>query len=197
MPVLDTPRAEEFVALLRDRLPAKTFRHSLSVAELMIWAAEKAGVDRHKAVTAGLLHDLCKAVEPAELLQRASEYGIEVNETQRLRPSLLHAPVAAEEARRVLGVDDPEIHEAIYWHSTGKPQWCRLGLALYFSDFSEPLRDFPEAEQARRIFKEKGFEAALCYVADQRLLCLQRKPHVDPTTRAFNAWLHSQNGCGR
>lgn len=195
MPAPEIARMEEFTALLRDRLPDKTLRHSLSVAEFMASVAERAGVEHERAVTAGLLHDLCKTMKPDALLERARAYGLEISELQQKKPNLLHGPVAAEETRRVLGVADDEVYDAIRWHTTGRPKWGRLGMALYIADFSEPLRDFPEADEARRILLEHGFDAALCYVAEERWKHVQTLPHVDPTTKAFVSWLHSDNGC--
>jgi predicted HD superfamily hydrolase involved in NAD metabolism len=193
MSVRETARAEEYIALLRERLPEKTFKHCLSVAELMESVAPKAGVDRDKAVTAGLLHDSCKALKPEKLLAKAKKYGLEPNATQKKKPNLLHGVVAAEEARRLFGVDD-EVYDAIRWHTTGRPDFGKLGLALYFCDFSEPLRPFPEAAAARGILETEGFAEALCYVAEQRLAEVRMKPYVDPTTEAFHDWLHGENG---
>jgi predicted HD superfamily hydrolase involved in NAD metabolism len=194
VPAHEIDRGEEIVALLRERLPEQTVRHSLSVAGLMAALAGMAGVPRDPAVKAGLLHDLCKAMDPDALLARADAYGIAINDTQLYKPNLLHGPVAAEEARRLLGIEDEAVYDAIYWHTTGRPGWGRLGLALYVADFSEPLREFPEAAEARRILETRGFDAALCYVSDERLAEVRKKPHVDPNTETFHAWLHSNNG---
>ncbi|MDX9973006.1 MAG: bis(5'-nucleosyl)-tetraphosphatase (symmetrical) YqeK, partial [FCB group bacterium] len=179
---------------LRERLPEKTFKHCLSVAELMGEVAPKSGVDRAKAIEAGLLHDLCKATKPEKLLAKAKKFGLAPNATQKKKPNLLHGAVAAEEARRLFAIDD-EVYDAIRWHTTGRPDFGRLGLTLYFCDFSEPLRSFPEAAVARGILDAEGFEPALCFVAERRLIEVRSKPFVDPTTEAFHDWIHGENGC--
>lgn len=194
MSVRETDRADEYITLLRERLPDKTFRHCLSVAELMAEVALKAGVNPAKAVEAGLLHDLCKALKPEKLLSKAKKYGLTPNATQKKKPSLLHGSVAAEEARRMFAVDD-EVYDAIRWHTTGRPDFGPLGLALYYCDFSEPLRTYPEAAVARGILEAEGFTPALCFVAEQRFMEVRSKPFVDPTTEAFHEWLHGENGC--
>jgi len=186
MPALPAARADEFLALLQERLPEKTYRHVRSVTDLMVRVAEREGLDPDRAVTAGLLHDLCKAMKPEELLRRAEAWDIEIRPSHREKPALLHGPAAAEEARRMLGVTDDEVYDAVYWHTTGRPNWGKLGQALYICDFSEPLRPFPEAEEARRILETDGFDAALCYVADVRLANVRRKPVTDPMTEAFH-----------
>ncbi len=193
MPFLKIHRAAEFIELLRARLHEKTFKHSLSVAQTMLGMAEQAGIDPGKAVTAGLLHDYCKDLDPTTLLERAVDYGIFVTEAQRASPSaLLHGPVAAEEAWRELSVEDPEIHEAIYWHTTGKPGLGRLGQALYVADFCEPTRPKSQAAEARRILAEEGFEPALLYVTREKAAHVRAKGPAEPTTEAFLEWVNAE-----
>jgi nicotinate-nucleotide adenylyltransferase len=185
----DLPRAREFVALLRERLPEKTYKHSLSVARTMLNAASAAGIAPEQAVTAGLLHDLCKAMKPEALAEKARGYGI----THYLDvPNLLHGPVAAEECRRELGIHDEQIIDAIRWHTTGRADYGRVGQVLFFADFSEPRRPHPQAEEARRILTDRGFDAALRYVVAEKFHHVKKKYAPDPNSQAFEAWVNSR-----
>jgi len=182
-----TPRAEEFIALLRERLPEKTYKHTLSVARTMLDVAEAASIAPEQAVTAGLLHDLCKGMKPEALAEKARGFGI----TQYLDvPNLLHGPVAAEECRRELGVRDEEVIDAIRWHTTGRAEWGRVGQALFYADFSEPRRPHPQAAEARRILAERGFDAALRYVVEQKFHHVKKKFTPDPQSVAFESWVN-------
>jgi predicted HD superfamily hydrolase involved in NAD metabolism len=142
-------------------------------------------------VTAALLHDACRAWDNETLLARAREYALPISPAQHAKPNLLHGPVAAEEARRDLAIDDPDIYEAIYWHTTGRPGMGRLAQALYVADFSEPNRKYPEAAIARHLLQEQGLDAALRYVAEQKSGHLAKKEIVDPATAEFLAWLRA------
>lgn len=188
-PKINIPRAPEFAGLLRERLPDKTYRHSLSVAEYMVDTAPKAEITIAQAATAGLLHDLCKAMKPEALLEAAGAYGLTLTEGQRAHPGLLHGPIAAEEARRRLGITDEDVYEAIYWHTTGLPHWSRVGLALYVADFAEPLRPRPEAAKARTIIEQQGFIPALKYVVRTKTAYIEKRLSVDPVTKAFAEWV--------
>jgi predicted HD superfamily hydrolase involved in NAD metabolism len=190
--LLRTPRADEFVALVKERLKKRTARHSISVAEFMVGIAETVGVSEDQCVYAGLLHDLGKGMDDGELMDAAAQCGLPVSDLQRKRPKLLHGPVAAEIARRELGIVDEAIYEAIYWHTTGRPGLGPLGLALYFADFAEPCRDHPEAEKARALFESEGFDEAVWYVSCQKLGYIKTKPLVDPITEEFHAWLEAE-----
>lgn len=184
-----TARANEYLALLGERLPDKILNHSVSVAEFMRSFAGGAGIADAQATTAGLLHDLCKAMQGEELLAGAQAYGLELTPLQREKPALLHGPVAAEECRAILGIDDEEVLEAIRWHTTGRPNWGRVGLALYVADFAEPLRTIPEAAEARALLREKGFDAVVRFVADRKLGFVRERFTPDPMSEAFAEWL--------
>jgi predicted HD superfamily hydrolase involved in NAD metabolism len=187
-----TPRATEFIELLTERLPERTLRHTISVANLMGQIAEQAGIDKDEAITAALLHDMFKATKGHELLEAADRWGIPIGPIQREKPMLLHGPVAAEEAKHVLGVSAPGIYDAIYWHTTGRENYGPIGLALYFADFSEPFRPMPESAEARARLASDGFVPALLYVAEKKLEFVRAKYTVDPVTEAFYAWLHKE-----
>lgn len=191
MPLVDIDRAREYLSILRERVSERTLNHCIGTAEYMASFASALGIEPQTAVTTGLLHDLCKGLPDDIYLVRAVEYGIQPNEVQRMRPKLLHGPVAAEMCRRELGVDDPAIHDAIWWHTTGRPDWTHLGLAVYVADFAERTRTFAEAADARTIMEQDGFWRALRYVADQKARHLQGKSHVDPITMDFHFWLET------
>lgn len=178
-------RADEFLALLRDRLADKTYAHSVSVAEMMLSVADRAGISDEQAVSAGLLHDLCKAMQSDELAAAAAEYGI----TDDLdSPNLLHGPVAAEECRLKLGVEDADVIDAIRWHTTGRAGWSRVGQAMYFSDYSEPLRTHAGAAEARATLERDGFEVALLFVIENKLSHVRKRFTLHPSSEAFAEW---------
>lgn len=181
---LQTPQTEEFLTLLRNRLPDKTVKHCVSVAEHMLSFAD--GITQEQAATTGLLHDLCKAMKHDELIAKAQHYGIRDHLDT---PTLLHGPVAAYECREELGITDEEVCDAIYWHTTGRADWNDVGLALYVADFSEPLRDIPEAVEVRRLLTDDGFEAALHYTVAAKLAYVRKNYAPDPATEAFAQWI--------
>lgn len=173
-------------------MPEKTLRHIESVAALAMDVAAGVGACPEAAGTAGLLHDYCKALPNAEQLALAERHGIAVSDTQRQNPKLLHGHTAAAEAATVFGVSDEDVLEAIRWHTTGRPGLGVLGQVLYFADFSEPLRSYSEAAEARSRLEDSGFGPALLWVAEQKLAHATRKPVLDPNTPAYLDWLRTR-----
>jgi len=192
MPIVRLRRYKEFLQLLRENLPEDKVSHSIFVAEYAASLAMKAGAAHDDVVTAGMLHDLCRAQSGEVLLARARGYGLDISEAQLQVPMLLHGPVAAEECREELGIEDEDIYNAIYWHTTGRPGLGRTGQLIYLADFSEPTRKFPEAAHARTLAREQGFEAALRYVARAKFEHHQTKEIVDPMAEDFLHWVERE-----
>ncbi len=194
MPLVKTPRHKEFLALLRNRLSGDRYSHCVFAAEYVSSFAESIGVDHDQAVTAALLHDLCREMPDAELLAQSRSYAISMGPAQLEKPMLLHGPVAAEECRRNHGIEDEALYEAIFWHTTGRPGLSMLGRALYVADFAEPRRSSPEAAQAREILRCEGFARALRFVAECKRGHLARETLAEPSSSAFFLWLDKELG---
>jgi len=193
VPAIKSPRYKEFLAIIRERLPAKKASHCVFVAEYLASFAESVGLDHDRAVMAGMLHDLCRCLSKDELLARARGYSLNLDEAYLGNPVLLHGPVAAEECRRELAIEDEDVYEAIFWHSTGRPKWNHLGQALYVADFAEPTRHYPEAAEVRNTLRKHGFEQALLLAAETKAAYGAEKHADNPDAKAFLWWLRQDN----
>jgi predicted HD superfamily hydrolase involved in NAD metabolism len=138
----------------RERLSARRYGHTLRVADTAEELARVHGIDPDRARLAGLLHDATRELSPDEFLHLAQSWRLPVGEPERESPKLLHGPVAAELARRELGVEDGEVLDAIREHTTGRPEMGPLSLVLYVADKVEPARDYPSVGRLRRLSRE-------------------------------------------
>jgi predicted HD superfamily hydrolase involved in NAD metabolism len=140
--------------MLRVQLRAKqsttTFTHTLGVVAAAELLAARYGVDREQARLAAFLHDVARDMETAVLLKRVSEYGILIDEIEAREPLLLHAKVGAAMGRRLLGIEDLAILQAVERHTTGAPGMTALDAVIYVADYIEPGRDFPGVDEVRR-----------------------------------------------
>ncbi|MBD0356891.1 MAG: bis(5'-nucleosyl)-tetraphosphatase (symmetrical) YqeK, partial [Rubrobacter sp.] len=103
---------------------------------------------------AALLHDAAREKAPEEALRLAEAWDLHVGEPERESPKLLHGPVAAEFARRDLGVKDGEILAAVRAHTTGEPEMGPLALTLFVADKIEPEREGPGVEDLRELARK-------------------------------------------
>ena len=125
---------------LKRTLKPQRFTHTVGVAETAKEMAETFGVNPNKAYFAGMLHDCAKNLSDAELLRICAENNIEVSECEAKSPYLLHGKAGAYIARTKYGITDEEIHSAIIWHTTGKPDMTKLEKIVFSADYIEPGR---------------------------------------------------------
>jgi predicted HD superfamily hydrolase involved in NAD metabolism len=178
--------ADEFA---RSRLSEKRYGHTARVADTAENLARLHGLDPVRVRLAALLHDAARETAPEEALRLAGAWDLAVGEPERQSPKLLHGPVAAELARRELGVEDEEVLGAVRAHTVGKPGMGPLALALYVADKIEPARDYPSVGRIRALAQEDLDEAAA--EALRRVVAHneQRGRPVHPSSRAMLEWL--------
>jgi predicted HD superfamily hydrolase involved in NAD metabolism len=178
-------------ALARSRLSEKRYGHTLRVADTAADLARIHGLDEDRARLSALIHDAARETEPGEFLRLAEEWNLPVGEPERQSPKLLHGPVAAELARRELGVRDEEALEAVRAHTTAKPGMEPLALTLYVADKIEPARDYPSVERLRQLAREDLYAAATESLRRAISYNEGRGKDVHPSSRAALEWLES------
>ena len=181
-------------AFARKRLSEKRYGHTVRVANTAESLARKHGLDPAQTRLAALLHDAARETEPDEFLRLAKEWNLSIGEPERQSPKLLHGPVAAELARRELGVADEEVLAAIRVHTIGAAEMEPLALALYVADKIEPARDYPSVGKIRDLasgdLREAAAESLRRVIAHNE----GRGRSVHPASRAMLEWLEETEG---
>lgn len=140
-------------ARLARTLSRERYRHSLCVARQALDLARRHGLDRERAVLAGLLHDCGLAVPLGRMAAYARRRNLRVPllaETARHAPRLLHGHVGEDLARRRFGVADPAVLGAIRRHVFGEEHMSPLDRLLYTADACSSDRTYPRAGPIRR-----------------------------------------------
>lgn len=133
-------------------LENKRYEHTLGVAFTAVSLAMRYGYDLKKAQTAGLLHDCAKNMSNEKRLHICHKHNIEITPSEEKNPFLLHAKVGSYLAKKDYGIDDPEILDAITWHTTGRPGMTELDKIIYIADYIEPGRNqAPNLDEIRRL----------------------------------------------
>ena len=140
---------------LRAAQKERRYFHTLGVVKEAVRLAPRYGVPEEKAKIAALLHDCAKNFDEDRFLEIAADYGVTLDEYALKEPALVHAYLGAAVAYRDYGVTDKEILDAIYYHTTARANMTNLEKLVYIADMIEPGRTMPQAEELRKIIKEK------------------------------------------
>ncbi len=183
-----------YIEYLKDYLSDEKIKHCVSTSGYAVYIARKKliKVDENKIILAGILHDICREWKIEDIIKKAKEFNIKIDEHEKKYPVLLHGPVSAHLAMKELNIGDSDIYEAIYWHTTGKANLGLVGQILFLSDFSEPLRKYPKAAETRKVLEEQGFFNALFYSANERYLLSLKKRDPSPYSLEFINWLKTK-----
>lgn len=152
---------EKIITLIRSKLSADRFNHSLNVADSAKELALSYGADADKAYTAGLLHDVMKNASEEEQLGVLSEAGIELMPVERENKKLWHAIAGAAFVKFVMGIDDRDIIRAVRYHTTGRSGMSLLERIVYLADYISADRNYNGVEDMRRLCKSDSDEAIL------------------------------------
>lgn len=135
----------------RRREKPSRFEHTRGVVQEITRLSKIYGVDSYKAQIVAWFHDTYKQVGPLE-----------------------HGPLAAEKLREEFGITDPEILEAIAYHTTGKPGMCELTKVMKLADMTEPTRDYPGVERIRASISDDLDGSLLMLMKETRRFVMSR-----------------------
>lgn len=149
----------DMVERVKSMLTPKRWLHTCGVVLAGLKINEKVGLPTEKVFLACLLHDCMKYAETVHEGVPRDVVGSKV----------LHAFNGAEEAREGFGVTDPEILDAIRYHTTGRAGMTPLDKLVYTADMvEEETRDFEGVEELREAAYrdlDEGFRRCflICY----------------------------------
>jgi len=167
---MDRKMLEEAV---RRQMPEKRWVHTLGVVQTAGELAERFGGDPERADLAALLHDYAKAWPTERMEQVIREEGLP-QELLAYDKELWHAHVGAWAVQRELGVDDPEVLDAIRYHTSGRENMTLLDKIVCLADYIEPGRDFPGVHKIRELAHHSleealaaGFDSTIALLVDR------------------------------
>ena len=130
----------ELIKTLEQELSYKRFIHTLSVADTASSLAMCYGADLEKAETAGLLHDCAKCMDVRKMQKVCEKARLTVSSFEADSGSLLHSKAGSVLAAEKYGITDPDMINAIRYHTTGRPGMSLLEKIIFVADYIEPGR---------------------------------------------------------
>jgi nicotinate-nucleotide adenylyltransferase len=136
---------------VKSRLSSKRFKHTLGVLEEAETLAKHYGADVEKARWAALLHDCAKQYSADKKRTLCNVWNLPLDEVLSAHISLAHGLIGAESAKRDFYIDDPEIMQAIKYHTTGHKKMTLLDKVIMLADYIEPYReDYTSLDEIRK-----------------------------------------------
>ncbi len=146
---------------LRTMVDEKRLTHSLGVRDTAEMLAKRYGADVEKARVAGLLHDCAKNIPKDTAVNMCRTAGIVLKPVCFIERGLIHSYLGAHVAKTEFGIEDKEILDAIYYHTTGHEDMPLLTKIVYLSDLIEPSRQIPDVDALRALAMEDIDEALI------------------------------------
>jgi len=146
---------------IKSRLSSKRFQHTLGVLEEAEKLAKHYGADIMKARWAALLHDCAKQYSTDKKRALCNVWGIQLDEVMSTQIGLAHGLIGAESAERDFYINDPEVNQAIRYHTTGHKKMTLLDKIIMLADYIEPYREFYEGLDEIRKYAYINMDKAL------------------------------------
>lgn len=181
---------DENKAFLKARLSKKRYTHSLNVAHEAQRLAELYGEDPEKAYFAGLMHDVCKELpaEEQEELVRASSFA--VSKEELVTKPVWHGIAGAYFLQVRMGVTDPDVLNAVRYHTVGRAGMTRLEEIVYLADLISEDRTYDGVEQMRQLCLTSINAAMLEGIRFSIETTLKKGGYLPPVTvEAYNQYI--------
>ncbi|OKP96042.1 bis(5'-nucleosyl)-tetraphosphatase (symmetrical) YqeK [Paenibacillus sp. P46E] len=172
---------EALIEAVSAQMPDKRWKHTLGVMETSVKLAERYGGDPARAETAAILHDVAK-YWPVERMKEIIEQNGLSAELLSYDKQLWHAEVGAFVAEHEYGITDPEVLDAIRFHTSGRENMGLLEKIVCLADYIEPGRDFPGVEDIRKQSKVSLEDGLIAGFDSTISLLLQKRRIVFPLT---------------
>ena len=177
-------RVEQLIESRVGALPEGLRRHIHRVQRVALELARQHKVDEGKVRLGALAHDIARAMKGDQLLQKAQELGIAVHPVEAQVPVLLHGPVGAELLKRMDGLDDQEIYDAVYWHSVAHKDLGATGKVVFLADKLDPQKGsrYPFLDELRDIAMKSLDKAVYEFLNRELISLLQQGSVVHPAS---------------
>ncbi|MGN0733450.1 MAG: bis(5'-nucleosyl)-tetraphosphatase (symmetrical) YqeK [Emergencia sp.] len=182
---------KEISDYIEKNLSEKRRIHTEGVRKTAVRLAEKYGEDVDKAEVAALCHDMYRGIKVDLLNNYVNRLGLDKKYMDN--PNLAHGKIAAVMIKKVYGIDDQDIINAVSFHTTGRAGMSELEKIIYLADAIEPGRDYPGVNQLREAV-DRGLDEALIMSLERTIEYVRQQGHFldEDTLKARDYYLKEE-----
>ncbi len=177
-----------------NRLPKGLQDHINRVREVARELALIHGADPERTDLAAACHDLARAFNEESLIEETERSGMDVSLPERRLPILLHGPIAATWLEREMGITDPDVIQAVRWHSTARANMSTIAKIVFLADKIDPhkVEKRPQLANIAELARESLDKALLGFIDSELISYIQAGGVIHPATiEARNELLES------
>lgn len=180
--------SDQIIAKEKSNMDQARFEHCIGVSKTAKKLAKLNNYDQDKAALAGFIHDYAKQVPVEQYRQAIKEQGFD-QDLLNWNRAIWHGIVGTYFIKRDLKINDPEILQAVWRHTTADVEMTTLDKIVFVADFIEPGRDFPGVEKARKVAYQ-NLDAGVAYELTHTLkFLIDKRSKIYPRTiNAYNVW---------
>ncbi len=160
---------EKLLEFVKGNVKPTRFAHTKAVVKKALEYAERYGADAKKLEIAAIFHD-----------------------AYRDAGNLEHAPLAADHLEKDFGVTEPDILNAVRYHTTCRAGACETEAILKMADMLEDTRTYPEAAILRRQMTD-DLDSSLLHLMNRIKVFVEGKGlKIAPESQACIDWLEEK-----
>lgn len=164
--------------LVKNQKPYR-LTHIFGVLQTSLSLAKSYDVNSNKVTLIALLHDCAKHVNREQTLDLMRQGKINISEIDMDYPAIWHGTVGRWVAEMHYGIDDPEILNAVEYHTLGCTDPSMYLKILMCADFCEPTRQMRHVDELRLLIR-KDLSLGLKTILNRKiehLILTDQKPH--------------------
>lgn len=180
-------KMDSIIDYMEQHLSEKRRRHIWGMRDTAVKLAAHYGEDPEKVQAAALFHDLFRELPQEEMNRYVEELGLDKKYLNNR--NLAHSKVAAVLMKRDYGIHDPDVLQAVSYHTTGRAGMSQLEKIIYLADAIEPGRNYPGVEELRSLAFTDLDQACLLSLSRTIDYLGSQKIHVDEDTLKAKEYL--------
>jgi predicted HD superfamily hydrolase involved in NAD metabolism len=180
---------EDILEYLKQNVSSARYKHTLGTWKTAREIAKAHGCLDKRVDVAALLHDAGKSMKLRKILSYVRRNKIKMpffEETLKYNPWILHGFVSADIAKKVFGIKDNTVLDAMRTHTIGSPDMTTLGKIIYLADITAPDRKYKLVKKIRWHAKRNLGKAMMLAMENKICHVLSKRKWLHPV--AVMAW---------
>lgn len=173
----------EYKDVLREKLSIDRYEHTIRVYETALTLVKHHGGSLEQVSQAALLHDIAKCEETKTLKNLIYHYELPTSLLQ-YNKELWHGPVGAKLVADLFHIENQDVLNSIYYHTTGRQGMSLVELIIFVADYIEPGRDFPGVDDVRNLADQDLYAAAQKALQNTLIFLISKNATIHPDTLA-------------